>query len=70
MIAYSEADYLARLRRAAAMVRELEQKLDAAERGKTEPIAIIGMGCRFPGGVLGDPPGRRRRRAAPPAEPG
>src|SRR5262245_6070679 len=26
-------------------------KLEAVERAKTEPIAIIGVGCRFPGGV-------------------
>ena len=26
-------------------------KLEAVEQAKTEPIAIIGMGCRFPGGV-------------------
>lgn len=26
-------------------------KLEAVERAKTEPIAIIGMGCRFPGGA-------------------
>ena len=27
------------------------EKLEAVERAKSEPIAIIGMGCRFPGGV-------------------
>ena len=26
-------------------------KLEAVERSKSEPIAIIGMGCRFPGGA-------------------
>ena len=27
----------------------MQQKLDAIEKEKHEPIAIIGMGCRFPG---------------------
>ena len=30
---------------------ELQQKLTARERAKVEPIAIVGLGCRFPGGV-------------------
>ncbi|MBR8834204.1 MAG: amino acid adenylation domain-containing protein [Stigonema ocellatum SAG 48.90 = DSM 106950] len=32
-------------------LKEARAKLVALERSKTEPIAIIGMGCRFPGGV-------------------
>nr|AOG74797.1 polyketide synthase [Byssovorax cruenta] len=46
----TEADYLARLRRAAVRVKELEFRLGALEHARTEPIAIIGLGCRFPGG--------------------
>ncbi len=38
----------ARLRRAEARLAELEA---AADR-RREPIAIVGMGCRFPGGVI------------------
>ncbi len=30
---------------------ELQERVEAAERSKSEPIAIVGMGCRFPGGV-------------------
>ncbi len=30
---------------------EAVAKLEAVERSKSEPIAIIGMGCRFPGGA-------------------
>lgn len=30
-------------------LKQLQAKLDELERAKTEPIAIIGMGCRFPG---------------------
>ncbi|MFN8488410.1 MAG: SDR family NAD(P)-dependent oxidoreductase [Caldilineaceae bacterium] len=36
------------LRRALLAVKLLQAKVDALEQGKTEPIAIIGMGCRFP----------------------
>ncbi|AUX47813.1 uncharacterized protein SOCE26_093370 [Sorangium cellulosum] len=47
----SEAEYLSRLLRAAAVIKDLESRLAALERKKTEPIAIIGLGCRFPGGA-------------------
>lgn len=30
-------------------LKEMKSKLNAIEQAKTEPIAIIGMGCRFPG---------------------
>ena len=30
-------------------LQEMESKLAAHERAKSEPIAIIGMSCRFPG---------------------
>ncbi|NEP03274.1 MAG: type I polyketide synthase, partial [Symploca sp. SIO2E9] len=32
-------------------LKEARTKLEAIESQKTEPIAIIGMGCRFPGGA-------------------
>jgi len=32
-------------------LRDARTKLELVERTKTEPIAIIGMGCRFPGGA-------------------
>ena len=32
-------------------LREARTRLEAAERAKTEPIAVIGIGCRFPGGA-------------------
>ncbi|MFD0686284.1 beta-ketoacyl synthase N-terminal-like domain-containing protein, partial [Actinomadura fibrosa] len=39
------------LRRATSDLREARSRLRDAEAARTEPIAIIGMGCRFPGGV-------------------
>jgi acyl transferase domain-containing protein len=39
------------MRRALVELKDLRAKLDAAERAKIEPIAIVGIGCRFPGGA-------------------
>lgn len=43
-----EAD---QLRQALDALTKMRVRLEAAERTKTEPIAIVGLGCRFPGGV-------------------
>jgi acyl transferase domain-containing protein/acyl carrier protein len=45
--------YRSRLREALTVINELKSRLDEAERGKSEPIAIVGLGCRFPGGGQG-----------------
>lgn len=39
------------MRRMLAALKEARAKLEAAERSRTEPIAIVGAGCRFPGGA-------------------
>jgi hypothetical protein len=44
-------DRRALLRDALRAVEEMQAKVDAAERARHEPIAIVGMGCRFPGGA-------------------
>lgn len=37
--------------RALRALKDLQAKLDAVERARQEPIAIVGTSCRFPGGV-------------------
>ena len=44
-------DYEALLRRALAELRELRPQVEAARLTRSEPIAIVGIGCRFPGGA-------------------
>lgn len=47
----SVPDYAGLLKRALVTIDQLETKLAAAERKVAEPIAVIGIGCRFPGGA-------------------
>ena len=53
-------DYKALLKRAYTKLEELEARLAAAERSRREPIAVIGMGVRFPRGA-NDPDALWRR---------
>ena len=46
-----ESELLSRLRGAARTIKELERRLAAAESAVPEPIAVLGVGCRFPGGA-------------------
>ena len=39
------------VKRALRALDDMQAKLDAIEYAKREPIAIVGMGCRFPGGA-------------------
>ena len=41
------------IKRALLEIKELRARLGRLERARTEPIAIIGMGCRCPGRVAG-----------------
>ncbi|MCC6191323.1 MAG: polyketide synthase, partial [Anaerolineales bacterium] len=42
---------LSPVKRALLAVRDLQAQLAAVEQARTEPIAIVGVGCRFPGGA-------------------
>ncbi|NEP07348.1 MAG: beta-ketoacyl synthase, partial [Okeania sp. SIO4D6] len=39
------------LQRSFLLIEQLQKKLDKFQNFQTEPIAIIGMGCRFPKNV-------------------
>src|SRR4051794_6539205 len=43
------ASELTPLQKAFLTIRTLRQELDAAQANRSEPIAIVGMGCRVPG---------------------
>ena len=45
---------LSPLKRALLTIERLEERLERAEEARREPVAVIGVGCRFPGG--GDGP--------------
>ena len=42
-------DQLSSVKRALLAMEGLQARLEAAEHARTEPIAVIGVGCRFPG---------------------
>ncbi len=52
-IAAKDVDRKAILKEALNKIAELQGKLATLERKRKEPIAVIGLGCRFPGGVTG-----------------
>ncbi len=39
------------LKKAFLKLEELQQRLAAAEHGSKQPIAVVGVACRFPGGI-------------------
>ncbi|NCS38381.1 MAG: acyltransferase domain-containing protein [Microcystis aeruginosa BS13-10] len=51
MDSHHQKTELTPLQKAVIALKEARNKIEALERQKNEPIAIIGMGCRFPGGA-------------------
>jgi len=49
MTTHSESAELSPTKRALLALKQMQSKLEALESAKREPIAIIGLGCRFPG---------------------
>ncbi|MGZ9225613.1 MAG: type I polyketide synthase, partial [Anaerolineales bacterium] len=49
MTTAQSSDQLSTLKRAYLAIEKMEARLKAAEESNREPIAIIGVGCRFPG---------------------
>jgi microcystin synthetase protein McyG len=39
-------------KRLALLAVELQQKVESLERSRVEPVAVVGVGCRFPGGAV------------------
>ncbi len=42
---------LSPLKRALLAIEDMQARLDSAERERREPIAVVGLGCRIPGGA-------------------
>jgi acyl transferase domain-containing protein len=47
----SSSQELSTTKQALVAIKQLQDKLNDLEQAKSEPIAVIGMGCRLPGGI-------------------
>jgi acyl transferase domain-containing protein len=47
----SDESNRSRLEKALLAIQTLQARLMASERSRNEPIAVVGLGCRFPGGA-------------------
>src|SRR4051812_3548796 len=47
------ADRRAVMTQALRTIDELSARLESAEKVISEPVAVVGIGCRFPGDVVG-----------------
>ena len=42
-------EQLSPLQKAVLALKEMRARLDAVEQARSEPVAVVGIGCRFPG---------------------
>lgn len=49
----NQSDYQSRLKEALLALKKMRSRLERVMNARKEPIAIIGIGCRFPGGANG-----------------
>lgn len=49
--AMKQPDYRARLKEAVVALQKMRAKLESVAQARIEPVAIIGIGCRYPGHV-------------------
>ena len=53
MSAAGPLDHTERLKKALVALQRMQERVDALERAANEPIAVVGIGCRFPGDANG-----------------
>ena len=52
MTTLDQSQMSATVRRAYLTIERMQRRLDEYERSRSEPVAIVGLGCRFPGGAV------------------